>query len=551
MAALAVDAAGDCWVATARGLLLRVHQDVLRDETTNMLAKPHAIRALCPTPDGALWIGYGGQGLGRLKAGRFTQYRMDQGLSDDYISHILPDERGRLWLAGNTGIFSVFEQDLDDLAAGRSTRVRSVTYGRNDGLPRLQPSHGSWPGAVCAGRRLFFAMQSGVAIVYANEMEENKEPPTVVLDRVTVNGRIVAAYQSGEPRAGTNSPAPLDLRPDRTRLCLLPGARQVEFVFTALSFKRPDSIGFKYWLRGLDADWVEAGGRRVTSYPRIPPGDYRLQVIACSGDGVWNETGATLALTVEPFWWERTWVRVGALLAAIGLVGAGILLWVRSRHRHQIERLELLQATERERARIAADLHDELGARLTSISLLNSLAERDLSEPHRAVEHLAGVSRTVREAATSLDELVWAIEPGNDTLDQLANYLCHYAEEFLGEASIRCQLKVPPILPALALPSALRHELFLAIKEALNNVAKHAGASTASFGLHVEAGRLAITIEDDGRGFDAASVARGHGLANMRHRLEKLGGQFVLESRPGGGTRLTLALPLLGALQFS
>ena len=519
VAALAVDAAGDCWVATARGLLLRVHQDVLTDETTNTLAEPHAIRVLLVSADGSLWIGYGGQGLGRLKAGRFTQYRMDQGLADDYISQILPDERGRLWLAGNTGIFSVFEKDLDDLAVGRSTRVCSVAYGRNDGLPRLQPSHGSWPGAVCAARRLFFAMQSGVAVVYANEMEENKEPPTVVLDRVSVNGRIVAAYQSVEPQADTHAPAPLDLRMDGMHLRILPGARQVEFVFTGLSFKRPDGIGFKYRLHGLDKDWVEDGTRRVASYPHIPPGDYRFQVLSCNSDGVWNETGATLALTVEPFWWERMWVRVGALLVAIGLLGGGILRWLRNRHRRQIERLELLQATERERTRIATDLHDELGARLTSISLLNSLAERDLPEPHKTVEHLAGVSRTVREATASLDELVWAIEPGNDTLDQLANYFCHYAEEFLGEASIRCQLKVPPILPALALPSALRHELFLVIKEALNNVAKHAGAATVGFGLAVAAGRLAITIEDDGRGFDADSVARGRGLANMRLRL--------------------------------
>ena len=188
--ALAVDAAGDCWAATSRELLLRVRQDVLTDETGNTLPGAGAIRCLLGTPDGSLWIGYGGQGLGRLKAGHFSQCRTGQGLPDDFISNILPDGFGRLWCAGNRGIFSVRAKDLDDLAEGRAMRVRAVVYGRNDGLPGLQASSDSWPGAMRGtDGRLLFAMQSGVAVVYADNFKENPNPPPVLIEQVTVNAR--------------------------------------------------------------------------------------------------------------------------------------------------------------------------------------------------------------------------------------------------------------------------------------------------------------------------------------------------------------------------
>ncbi|MEI7903045.1 MAG: two-component regulator propeller domain-containing protein, partial [bacterium] len=180
--ALAEDVAGDCWAATAKGLLLRVHADVLTDETRHTLPDPCAIRSLLVMPDNSLWIGYGGMGLGRLKDGRFTHCRMGQGLHDDYISNLLPDGRGRLWCAGNRGLFSVRIQEFEDFADGRAARVLSVAYQRKEGMTQLQASYDAWPGALrSTDGRLLFAMQSGVAIVYAEDVKEDPEPPSVVI----------------------------------------------------------------------------------------------------------------------------------------------------------------------------------------------------------------------------------------------------------------------------------------------------------------------------------------------------------------------------------
>ncbi|MCX6880017.1 MAG: triple tyrosine motif-containing protein [Verrucomicrobia bacterium] len=544
--ALALDVAGDCWAATASGLLLRVHADVLIDETPHTLAEPRPIRSLCARPDGSLWIGYGGEGLGRLKDGRFSHCRMEQGLHDDYLSNIIPDDRGRLWFAGNRGIFSVRESEVVELAEERIARVRSVAYGQMEGLSRLQASHGTWPGTLRGSDgRLWFAMESGLAVVNVPDFKDNPQAPPVVLERVTANGKIVATYAAEGSLADLPLATPLDLRQEAAHLRLAPGQRQVEFVFTALSFTMPESINFKYRLDGLDKDWVDAGTRRVASYPLLPPGDYRFQVCACNRDGVWNETGASLALTAEAYWWERTWFRVLGPLAAIGLLGGGIALGVRRRHRRQIEHLELLQATERERTRIAQDLHDDLGAGLTQISLNTAMAQNPAVSSEVADGLLHEIDERSRDLVIALDEIVWAVNPKNDSVPSLARYFCQFAQHCLLSGGITCRLEVAADLPDAAVGSEQRHHLFLAFKEALRNILQHSGADQAKLEIASDAQTFAVTLSDNGRGFVPGPLPEGaDGLGNMRTRLARLGGSCVVTSEPDHGTTIVFRLPL-------
>ena len=545
--ALASDAAGACWAATSKGMLLRVREDAVTNETGSTLAEPCEIRCLLGTADGSLWIGYGGQGLGRLKAGRFSRCRMEQGLHDDYISNILPDGFGRLWLAGNRGIFSVREKELDDLAEGRATRVWSVAYGRNDGLSRLQASYDAWPGAARGtDGRLWFAMQSGVAVVNPGDLKENPELSPVVIERVNVNGKTVAAYDAkGFPQAPSSS-APLELSQGAAHLRLAPGQRRVEFFFTAPVFTKSETIGFKYRLTGLDADWVDGGALRTATYAQVQPGHYRFQVRACNSDGVWNETGADLDLTAEPYWWETAWFRGCTPLAAAGLLGGGILLGLRRRHRNQIERLKLLQATERERARIARDLHDDLGSHLTRIVMLSDAEPGGREDAQEVGGALDEINQTGREMTLKMSEIVWALNPEHDTLDSFAGYVAKRAHELLAAAKIQCRLDLPLDLPASPLSSPVRHEVLLAFKEALHNIVKHARAARVLVTLKLEGESFVLTVEDDGQGFavppDASS--RGHGLANMKHRLAAVDGRCEVRSQPGGGTCVRFEVPM-------
>ena len=206
--------------------------------------------------------------------------------------------------------------------------------------------------------------------------------------------------------------------------------------------------------------------------------------------------------------------QVRMFTAADGL-GWGILSTVRRRHRHQIERLEMQQATERERARIARDLHDEIGGSPTKIGKLAT----GLPDP--------AIAETTREVVLAMDQVVWTVNPRNDTLDSLATYLVHDTEEFLRPAGIACELDIPLTLPEVMLASAVRHNLFLATKEALNNAVKHGTPRRVGLGLTVDGGLLTLTVRDDGCGFSPATTAAGaDGLGNMRDRLAAIGGEL-------------------------
>jgi len=543
--ALTTDAAGDCWGATERGLLLRVHGDRVTDETARTLSDPSEIRCLFGTPDGSLWIGYGGQGLGRLKAGSFTRCGMEHGLRDNYISNILPDQSGRLWLAGNRGIFSVREKELCDFMDGRSAGVWCATLGRKEGLARLQASYDSWPGALStADGRLMFAMQSGVAIVYPADILSTQEPPPVVIERVSVNGQTAAAYGAFKPADSKGVPL-RELSLSGGQLRLPPGRHQITFAFTALSLSMPENIGFRYQLQGVDADWVAAGSRRQASYTQLQPGHYRFKVTACDRDGIWNETGATVELTAEPYWWETAWFRIAGPICGFGVVGCLVVVWLRRRHRHRIERLELQQATEKERTRIAQDLHDDLGAELSTIAMLSDLAQQDLGENHSVRTRLGEIIGHAHQTILRLEEIVWAVNPANDTVERFSVYVCKCAQRYLELANVRSRFDLPVRFQPCILGSVQRHNIFLATKEALHNAVRHGKPATVTLRIALESGWLQVTVEDDGVGFeDTPEVLATHGSSNMRSRMSHINGTFERRSSPGQGTTVRLSIPV-------
>jgi signal transduction histidine kinase len=297
-------------------------------------------------------------------------------------------------------------------------------------------------------------------------------------------------------------------------------------------------------LHGLDKDWVEAGHRRTASYPQVPAGDYRFQVLACNSDGVWNETGAAVALTVMPNWWETSWFRVLAPLAAVGVLGGGVLLVLRRRHRRQIERLKVQQATERERVRIAQDLHDDLGAGLTEIAMLSEVVRQHRGQPQAVDTHAQRIFRSASEMTQALDEIVWAVNPTNDSLDKLVSFTCEFARAILEPAGIRCRLDLPDQVPELDLSSQIRHQLCMALKECLNNVLKHARASEVHIRIGLLGRQLSLAVEDDGAGFDPAALpdrtGTHDGLDNLRQRLAEIHGVCEIHSAPGQGTRVLM-----------
>lgn len=543
--AMAEDAAGNFWAGASDGLLVRVTEDVLTDETVRPAS--FSIRCLCGAANGDLWIGYAGAGVGRFRNGSITRFTTDQGLLNDYVSQIQEDGRDGFWFAGNQGIFKVNERDFEEVAGGRSARVWPVACGRSEGVPGLQASFDYCPASVRAGDRLIFSTLSGLAEVRLDFARLNYRQPGVFIERVTADDRTFALYQNFSQAATSNRSSLLELNPPRTpgELRLPPGSQQVHFEFTALSFTAPENVQFRYQLEGLDEDWVDAGTRRVASYTHPPPGHYRFKVIASNNDGIWNQIGDSLEVTVAPFVWETAWFKLTLTAGVFLALGGIVVLVLRRRHRLELEKIEHQRALEQERTRIARDLHDDLGVGLTEIGLLGDLAGTGSGLPAASRERLQEITGRARSLAASLDEIVWAINPANDTSQSLVDYFFPYAQRLLGNAQIRCRLEVIEPLPSGNLSAEDRHEFFHAYKEALNNIIRHANATQVQITFSAAKGDLMIRVADNGRGLDeGGSKGSHHGLPGMRDRLQRLGGRCEITSSSGDGTTVTFILPV-------
>jgi signal transduction histidine kinase len=248
---------------------------------------------------------------------------------------------------------------------------------------------------------------------------------------------------------------------------------------------------------------------------------------------------------VLPPFWQTWWFLSAAALGLLGLI-VGTVHYVSTQKLHrQLEGLRQQEALEHERARIARDLHDQLGANLTQVALLGEMAETDKDIPDEVGAHARQISHTARDTTRALDEIVWTVNPSNDTLDGLINYVCKYAQEYLALTGLRYRLDVPSQLPNTPISPELRHNVFLAAKEAVNNVVKHSKGTEAWLRLRLEPAQFSLEIEDNGAGLPPGAREKGrNGLRNMRKRMEDIGGSFDLDPGVEGGTRVRLTAPL-------
>jgi signal transduction histidine kinase len=268
------------------------------------------------------------------------------------------------------------------------------------------------------------------------------------------------------------------------------------------------------------------------------------------GDG-WTFSDMAIATSfndfIVPHFWERRWFIALVVFLLLVWTATTIRLVERRRYQHQLQRAAQERALERERARIAQDLHDDLGSSLTRISLLSTLLQADKDEPEQVTLHAGKLSEAADQTVRALEEIVWAVRPGSDSLQSLVEYIAHFANEAFEDNPTRCRLDLPHDLPAKPLPPDVRHNIFLIVKEALTNALRHAGAKEVHVQAKVSADSLEILVQDDGCGFEPAMPpmeGKRHGLGNMRRRAEAIGGTLELQSTPGKGTSVRLVVHL-------
>jgi len=522
---------GEIWAGADDGTLYRCDQKELRAFRPKDVLADQPIYSLIAEADGTIWAGTFRGGLLRFKNGAFSRITAKQGLPVDVIGQLLEDKNGRLWLGTHKGIYSVSKAALNAIADGLTNTLDYVIYGQHDGLPSVECSDGyqpsCWRGAN--GRLWFTTVRGGVVSVQPDDLLGRSKPSPVLIEEMRVDDEVISLHGG--------------------KIVIPPGHSQFDFRFTTLSFDAGDKARFRYRLEKYDANWVNADTLRTAHYGRLLPQKYRFHVIACNNEGVWNEVGATVEFELRPFFYQTAWFSglTGALvITAVAFTARRLAT---QKYRRKLARLQQQHAIERDRARIAKDIHDDVGAGLTQITLLTELARR---EPEQTDTNLERITDSARKLTKAMDEIVWAVDPQHDSFAGLLDYISAYAEDFLRVANIRFRMDVPMPLPELRVDAELRYNLFLALKESLNNTVKHGQATEVWVRLQIEARKFTLVVEDNGRGFApggevgvrADRISASSGLVNLEKRLAAVGGRCRIYSEVGRGTRVEMSAPL-------
>ena len=484
------------------------------------------VRCLSDDAKGRLWVGTWGAGAFCRQGEHWFRFSTRQGFASDMVGQIAQDDEGAFWFGTDRNLSKVSGIEIEDLLAGKRETVNCLPALTEEGLDDRRCPLG-WPNVARAPDGVsWLATSSGLLPLTSRDNPVAEPPPPVFLEKVLVNGQPVEFDKTALLRLG-------------------PAARSLDFFFTAISFASPERVRFRHKLVNFDAEWVQNDAARRAHYGPLPPGRYEFRVRAANAGGVWNEAGASVALLVTPPLWRAWWFLT--LAGAATVIGTYLLARIISTRRLHARLLaaEHQHAMERERARIAQDMHDEIGSKLTRISFLSEIARDAGTKAPTAAPSIEAIATTSRELLQALDEIVWAVNPRNDSLEHLAGYLEQHAREYFQATSVEVAIQVPAQIPRARLSAEVRHNVFLAFEEALNNSLKHSEATRVQVLMNLTARAFEIRVCDNGKGFSPAPAAPGQdGLRNMRERLRAAGGECEFSNSPEGGARVTLRFPL-------
>jgi len=512
-----------------------------------------AASAFAETADGAVWIGFYLGGVARFRADRFETFGVAEGVPAGFVSALLADSRGGLWVGTTAGGLARAEEAAaarprfaptaleGEIDGGAVQALVEDGFGRiwvggRRGIDRIDPvsgalrhfdsAHGLINNDVFGACRdsagdLWFATKGGAARLRPQPDPEPRAP------RLLVTAMRVAGRQLPVAELGLAAVPPFSLPA---------GGFEIEIGFGAVDLSPGADLRYQVGLarNGDGGEWGRPVRERRAHLVGLAPGRYLFRARALRAGGL-ASVPVEIAFTVTPPLWRRPWVI--ALLTALAVALAAGLVRLRLRR---------LAALQRVRERIAADLHDELGLSLSRISMLAEVARRRRGAGEDSDAELLEIGESARELIGATSDMAWALDPRRDDLGALLARLRRLASDVFEGGGVRWRLVAPEGCERLPLGAEARRHLFLILKEAVQNAARHAGASAVEVEVALRGDRLAAAVRDDGRGFDAAAelaAGDGGGLAGMARRARELGGELRVESAPGAGTCIHLEVP--------
>jgi ligand-binding sensor domain-containing protein/two-component sensor histidine kinase len=544
------DSSGSIWISTA-GHYGLARWDVHSERVVDLGRSPglppiegHLPRSFGEDASGGIWIGFD-DGVSRFAHGAFTHFSAAEGLPAGGITDVHRDRSGRLWLASDrAGLIRVDHAEANRPAFVTYATAQGLTsnaleviaedaagflyLGGGHGIDRFDPETGRVkhfaagdglaPGLVYAGFRdrrgiMWFGTSDGL-VRLAPRADSPSVAPRVLVSAIRVGGVAQAVSALGEP-----SVALADFAPDQNH---------VEADFVAISYGAGEVLRYQYKLEGSRTDWSAPSAQRTVNLANLASGGYTLLVRALNSEGKPSDPPASVTFVILRPIWLRWW-----FLTLTTLVGGAMLFAV---YRYRVARVLEMAAI---RTRIATDLHDDIGANLTRISLLSEVAKQAPGDAS-----LSSIGSIARESVGAMSDIVWAISPNNESLANLIVRMRRHAEEVFTLRDINLTFNAPDAHDAMRLPMDVRRDLLLIFKEVVSNTARHSGCSRVSIDLARRGARLVLEVADDGVGFDASHESTGQGLASLRRRAERMKGTLDIRSGNGAGTTVTLQVPL-------
>ncbi len=521
---------GTIWIGTGKGVA-EVNAETMEFISEVKEFAGDYVRAIHETPDGSIWIGTYGRGLKRLKNGKVSTITRANGLPNNFVSRILVANDGKFWILSNFGVFAIAQEELDRVADGSAALLGGAVFGVPDGMTSSEANGGHQPAGVrTADGKLWFPMIDDMVTI-------DPESLASTAPKILIENALSRTTESPETRL------PITFDTSR-RLEISDEMRNLEIEYAGLSFTKPESIRYVYMLEGLDTHWTDAGNRRTAFYPYLPPGNYQFLVKAVNANGVWSKTSALQIHVAEKFW-ETRWFASAVFLAVLGVLALVFLIRVRHLNERQARKAEfakqLIVAGEKERRRIATELHDGLSQNLLLIKnwarLARQSAEEKVAQSRQYLERIDAV------AGESIDETRTIIEnlgPQNLTRFGLTEAIINIADQVEDAFGVVFELDVENVDGSLDEENEL--SLYRMVQECVNNIVKHSESPRGRILISKERSILVLVIADFGKGI-RPNGSDGKGLRNLEERAELLGGRIEIDSRPDEGTKVTIRVP--------
>ena len=505
------DINGNSWFGVNKSTLLlhwnyekKTFKEMLPDTIPGVTTQSFGgISCLYADHKGMLWVSYEGAGLLAYNIAQHSAqlYSIEDGLPTNYIYSITEDDKGRIWLGTAKGLVCYLPEEK-----------KIVTFKKENGLPADEFStFASY--FEPETRSLWIACKAIVLRINTDSLlQQTKNSFTLYTDEIKVNEKLLHTY------AGTS----FDY-----------DENNFQFQYTAVDIDNGKDLEFSYQLRGADADWIYAGDKRSAIYSSLGPGDYTfITRTRRKGDTKWIEMKDPFSFTIATPWWQSWWFRLLAACAIVAAVVVSVRRYFQGKLEKQKTILEKQQAIEKERTRIATDMHDDFGASLSRIKFLSEKIQLEKDNPEKTNEDLGKISAFSDEMAEKMGEIVWALNQRYDSSGDMISFCRSYASEYLGDKNIKLHFESSEVAE-IKVNGEIRRNIFLVIKESLHNIVKHAKATEVHIQIDIDK-ELRVLIQDNGKGFDPAAIRSfANGIENMKKRIEEIGGRFTIESTHG------------------